>query len=81
MVFRKQVFDKEGKCPQGYEFINSYSANGIYHQSYCRRIPRYRHDPEERQRNKELLNQQKFENKLRNDIEDGNNDLSSEESL
>ena len=48
MVFRKQVFDKEGKCPQGYEWISSYSANGIYHQSYCRRIPRYRHDPEER---------------------------------
>ena len=60
MVFRKQVFDKEGKCPQGYEYVNSYSANGIYHSSYCRRIPRYRrHDPEERIRMQEKKEEEK----------------------
>lgn len=80
MVFKRKM-DKEGRCPVGYEYINSYHANGVFHQAYCRKIPKRRYDPEERQRNKELLEQQKFEDALRDKIEDGNDDLPNEESL
>ena len=80
MVFKKKM-DKEGQCPVGYEYVNSYSSNGVYHQAYCRKIPKFRHDPYEKQKNKELLDQQKFEDTLRDEIENGHNDLPGEESL
>jgi hypothetical protein len=81
MVFRKHM-DKEGKCPVGYEFVNSYRANGVYHESYCRKIGKHRHDPEERIREKERKEEAKIESQLRNEMENGNNeDMPAEEEL
>ena len=41
---------ENGRCAMGYEYVESYTdRNGIYHKSYCRRIKRTWHDPEERE--------------------------------
>ena len=47
--FRKYSESYEGgRCAYGYEFVESYTdRNGVYHKSYCRRIKRTWHDPED----------------------------------
>ena len=49
--FRKYSESYEGgRCAMGYEYVESYTdRNGVYHKSYCRRIKRTWHDPEERE--------------------------------
>lgn len=51
LVFRKYSETYEnGRCPYGYEYVESYTdRNGVYHKSYCRRIKRTWHDPEEQE--------------------------------
>ena len=50
-ILKKYSMNYEGgKCPLGYEFVNSYTQNGRFIDSYCRKIPKHRWDPESRQR-------------------------------
>ena len=51
-----------GKCPYGYLFVESFSdSHGTYHQSYCRKIPKFRTDPElAANRNKQRLERQSW---------------------
>ena len=51
MVFRKYSETYEGgRCAYGFEYVESYTdRNGTYHKSYCRKIRRTWHDPEERE--------------------------------
>lgn len=82
MVFRRRMMDKEGRCPVGYEYINSYTSNGVFHNSYCRKIPKHRHDPEERIRERERREEAKIESQLRDEMENDNNeDMPREEEL
>lgn len=50
-LFKKYSETYEGgRCAYGYEYVESYTdRNGIYHKSYCRRIKRIWHDPEEQE--------------------------------
>ena len=51
MVFRKYSETYEGgRCAYGFEYVESYTdRNGTYHKSYCRKIRRTWHDPEEQE--------------------------------
>ena len=51
LVFRKYSETYEGgRCAYGFEYVESYTdRNGTYHKSYCRKIRRTWHDPEERE--------------------------------
>lgn len=50
-LFKKYSETYEGgHCAYGYEYIESFQdRNGVYHRSYCRRIKRTWHDPEEQE--------------------------------
>lgn len=46
-IMRKYSMNYEnGKCPIGYEFVDGYTDRyGKWHDSYCRKIRKYRKDP------------------------------------
>lgn len=49
-----------GRCPLGYEFVNGYTDNSrVWHNSYCRKIRKFRNDPEERIRKQEQIEERK----------------------
>lgn len=86
MLFKK--YDKDGYCPQGYEYVREHRGiGGSWVDSYCRKIPRKRHgDPDtELQRMRDQRKQESL--KLATEeyskmVEDrANNSLSSEEKL
>ena len=69
LVFRRYSKDYEqGRCPLGYEFVSGYSSHGVWHDSYCRKIPKVRADPEEKQKQKELEEEQEIRGRIYNQL-------------
>ena len=52
-------FDKNGKCPYGYEYVNGYRQEDIWIDGYCRKLPKKRFtDPDKKQ---QKLKEQKIQ--------------------
>ena len=55
---------EQGRCPMGYEFVEGYTSQGVWHDSYCRKIKKVRVDPETRQKEKERAEEQEIRGRI-----------------
>ena len=72
MAFKKYSKDYEqGRCPMGYEYVAGYYSQGVWHDSYCRKIRKVRFDPETRQKEKERAEEQEIMSRMYKQFEKG----------
>ena len=48
----------------GYEYVAGYTSQGVWHDSYCRKIRKARIDPETRQKQKERQEEQEIRSRI-----------------
>ena len=69
MILKKYSPNYEGgRCPVGYEYVNGYYEKGVWVDSYCRKIKRYRTDPYEKEKQREREEEQKSYDRVYNQM-------------
>lgn len=71
---------ENGKCPRGYEFVAGYTSQGVWHDSYCRKIKKVRVDPETMQREKERAEEQAIHARIFSQVLNNENPYSDTET-
>jgi hypothetical protein len=65
MILKKYSPNYEGgKCPVGFEYVNGYMEKGVWVDSYCRKIKRYRTDPYEKEKQKDKEEEDKIHHRI-----------------
>lgn len=69
MILKKYSPNYEGgKCPVGFEYVNGYMEKGVWVDSYCRKIKKYRTDPYEKKKQRDREEEEKSYNRIYNQL-------------